>query len=306
VAPVLGLAQSGPQLVADRYSYLASMPLVLLAAGAFLSSRQSGAAVRWTAGSAAIAALLALGILTWRYSGKWRDSETLWTYALDRNPASYIAMQNLGQVRADQSETTADPAARRAKLAEARTLFEKGFALRPHPDFLVNIASIYLNLALLEPASEREHQLQAVACVDRARELYQARNLPVPETTLEFAEVLFKVGRVEDSIREMQAIARLHPDQLAARLNLGALLLELKRPQEAISHLEAAARLAPAEAAAWSPLARARDALSQRDRAVEAYRTLLRIKSDQLGPAANMDPECQRAQARLRAMGATP
>ena len=105
---------------------------------------------------------------------------------------------------------------------------------------------------------------------------------------------------------EIDALARRHPDHLAARLNLGALLLELKRPQEAISHLEAAARLAPREAATWSPLARAREALGQRDPAIEAYRRLLRIKSDQLGPAANTDPEYQHAQARLRAMGATP
>src|SRR5262249_46671696 len=33
VAPVLGIAQSGPQLVADRYSYLSCLPLAILAAG---------------------------------------------------------------------------------------------------------------------------------------------------------------------------------------------------------------------------------------------------------------------------------
>ncbi len=97
LSPVLGLLQSGPQLVADRYSYLACVPGVLLAAGGWslLASRR-----RWGAASAggAAAALGVLGALTWNQAGAWRGSRSLWTQALSAEPHSAIAHNNMGMV----------------------------------------------------------------------------------------------------------------------------------------------------------------------------------------------------------------
>ena len=76
--PMLGIVQNGPQIAADRYTYHAAPALAILAAGA-LGAWRAAALVRATA----IAVPLALfGVLTWRQTGVWHDSERLWSRVL--------------------------------------------------------------------------------------------------------------------------------------------------------------------------------------------------------------------------------
>ncbi len=101
VAPVLGVAQVGPQLVADRYTYLACMPWALVAGGAVLHlSGRRGVA----SGATAVAgvALAILAVLTYRQSAVWRDSNTLWTHVLRLDPANYVAYTNRGFAESDR------------------------------------------------------------------------------------------------------------------------------------------------------------------------------------------------------------
>jgi len=94
LAPVLGFVQTGPQIAADRYSYLACLPwVVLLAAGI---DRLKGAAVT---AALAVAALAGLGVLTFRQTRVWHDSRTLWEHALRVDPDDYVAYLNRGTVR---------------------------------------------------------------------------------------------------------------------------------------------------------------------------------------------------------------
>jgi hypothetical protein len=100
VLPVLGIAQSGIQLVADRYAYLATVPLVLLVAGAGAFSWASlGGASRWPVRGALVFALLALlvtnTIETRRQTLVWRSDETLWRHVLAHS-GSCLADNNLG------------------------------------------------------------------------------------------------------------------------------------------------------------------------------------------------------------------
>lgn len=108
VLPVLGVAQSGIQLVADRYAYLATVPLVLLAAGLlarlFAAARLKGV---WPA--ATVAAFLALflagdAVAARRQTGLWRDDLTLWT-AVAAEGKSSLADNNLGQILAGRGES---------------------------------------------------------------------------------------------------------------------------------------------------------------------------------------------------------
>jgi hypothetical protein len=74
VLPVLGLAQSGPQLVADRYSYLACMPFALLLAGG-LRVRELALAARRATPWACAALCVVRGCSAWR-AGPWSRSGT--------------------------------------------------------------------------------------------------------------------------------------------------------------------------------------------------------------------------------------
>lgn len=105
VSPVLGVVQAGPQFVADRYSYLACIPfVVLLSAGmAMAISRQAG---RVVAGGAAIV-LIALMTLTTLQIPIWRDSWSLWRAAARHDPASWNANSNLGSLYFKANDFTA-------------------------------------------------------------------------------------------------------------------------------------------------------------------------------------------------------
>ena len=93
LAPVLGFAQTGPQIVADRYSYLACLPWVVLAAAGLARLRGPLPAVLTAV------ALVGLGVLTFRQTHVWHDTITLWDQALRLDPTNHIASNNRGMAR---------------------------------------------------------------------------------------------------------------------------------------------------------------------------------------------------------------
>jgi tetratricopeptide (TPR) repeat protein len=107
VAPVLGFAQTGPQLVADRYTYLACLPFSLLLAAALIRLRRSEALTRVATAAAAVA-LVVLGVLSVRQTSVWRDPLTLWTHVLRLDPENYVAYTNRGWARTDPETAIAD------------------------------------------------------------------------------------------------------------------------------------------------------------------------------------------------------
>ncbi len=105
ILPLSGLFQSGSQLVADRYSYLAALPLAVLA-GAALTRFSSGKRRR-AAAAAAVSAVALLAAACVRQQSFWRDSETLWTRALSIDPDSGTALLGLGHALASQGRVAA-------------------------------------------------------------------------------------------------------------------------------------------------------------------------------------------------------
>ncbi|HUG36257.1 MAG TPA: hypothetical protein VML54_04870 [Candidatus Limnocylindrales bacterium] len=94
--PVLRLLQGGPQIVADRYSYLACLGWALLAGAVVARPWKHAAAAR------ALAAvwIVALFALTWQQALVWRSSVTLWSHAVAVNPESRAAHANLARAHA--------------------------------------------------------------------------------------------------------------------------------------------------------------------------------------------------------------
>ncbi len=110
LAPVLGFVVKGYQRAADRYSYLSCIPLALLAAGgvAALAAAERRGSLRFrtaTAIRAALAAvLLLLGGLTWKQSGTWNDSLTLFDRVLVYEQRSDVPYVNRGSARRDRGD----------------------------------------------------------------------------------------------------------------------------------------------------------------------------------------------------------
>lgn len=91
--PVLRLNFDAPQLVADRYAYIACLPWAVVLA--FLMDR-SGRSARLAAG----AVLILFGALSFVQTRVWNDSISLWTQALDVDPSNTFAYNNRGTARA--------------------------------------------------------------------------------------------------------------------------------------------------------------------------------------------------------------
>src|SRR5213594_2833423 len=91
--PVLGILQSGPQIAADRYTYLAGLGWASLAGAGLLSTWR-----RWppfVLTGLAVVLLSGLGTLSWNQVEVWHDSEKLWTHALAIDPKTSMAQFGL-------------------------------------------------------------------------------------------------------------------------------------------------------------------------------------------------------------------
>ena len=110
LVPMIGLVQVGQGAMADRYAYL---PLLGLLIGAvwgvtdWLELRPIPES--WPRAALAVVLLL-FGVLTYRQVGYWRDSESLWTHAIQVTHDNYVAYDNLaGELdRQEQAEAAVE------------------------------------------------------------------------------------------------------------------------------------------------------------------------------------------------------
>src|SRR5882762_585286 len=98
LGPVLGfimLYTFRYTFVADHYQYLASIgPIALVSAGLVKLTNSVGYGPRFLS-ALGILVFSVLGLLTWRQSASYRDSETLWRTTIDRNAGCWMAENNL-------------------------------------------------------------------------------------------------------------------------------------------------------------------------------------------------------------------
>lgn len=119
ISPVLGLTQSGQQMTADRYSYLACLGFAILVGGALLrmQARRYGLAV---AALFIVVIGSLLGRATWNYTKEWKSEQTLWAYTLRHDSTNYVALNNYGLTLEEDGDAGA-----------AYTYYDKAVALNP-------------------------------------------------------------------------------------------------------------------------------------------------------------------------------
>lgn len=134
--PVLGFVSFDFQsyaTVSDHYAYPAMIG-VALAVGA-VCTRLAGA--RW----AIAAAIVVLGVLSFRQSWVWRDAPSLMQHTMQVSPRSWMAPNNLAShiIEIAARDRAGDP----AELAEAERLLRHVLTLRPkYPEAFDNLAAI--------------------------------------------------------------------------------------------------------------------------------------------------------------------
>ena len=265
VLPMLGLVQNGPQIAADRYTYHAAPALAILAGGALWQWRGAPNAVR-TAVAATIIAVL--GVLTWRQTEVWHDSERLWTRVLQVDSTSSVAQIAMGdlliaQNRLDEAAdhyargVAIDTAfaigfnnlgvvlARQGKLAEAADRYARAGALRPTYGDAHNNWGIAL--------SHQGDFAGAIAHFQRAIALDSAN----ADAEVNLGNALVRDERADSALGHYARAARLRPGDAQIHLNWGAALGQLGRLTDAVAEFRKALSIDPSNADARAYLERA-------------------------------------------------
>jgi len=261
LAPTLGAAQSGPQFVADRYSYLSCMGWAILAgAGLYRGWRASRMRPRGRLVFPAVAGVVAIGlaglaVLTWRQAQVWRNTETLWRYAVSATPESSGAHYNLALL-----------VEARGKSDEAEQHYRQ--ALEINPAYMRAHNNLGVMLAKQNRLAEAIEHYNKVVKIDPSSA--EAHN--------NLGNALFRRGELDEAVRHYREAVRSDPEYVKAYNGLGIALTNKGNLEEAIASFRMAFDIDPNYASAYLNLGNVLAGRGELEAAMSYYRRALQIE----------------------------
>jgi len=212
LVPVIGLVQVGNQTMADRYTYLPAIGLLIMLAWGAAELAATWPRRGLVLGSAAVATLTAYALTTQAQLPYWQNSESLFRHALKSTKGNYVAWSGLGYYLAEQGEARQAEACYRA-------------AVEINPSF----AEAWNGLGYTLTAMRRYDE--AIASFEKAVRLapghLKARN--------NLATTLAACGRIEEAEAQCRAASQLDVHAAEPHNNLGALLAGESKWEEAVA-----------------------------------------------------------------------
>lgn len=296
LSPTSGIFINGPQLYADRYSYLACISLAMLLGGAMATvNRLAGQRRRdWRRIGVTITGVIVILILAWYTREQlpiWCDSFSLWNAQIARYPETSLGYYNRGCLLAragdlDGSErdlrTTirlwpayADAYSNLASVfiaagrpAEAMELSRQAIAIRP------GCAMDYRNLGASLAATG--HTKDAQAAYDDA-----VRLDPNDRRSLKRSAILaISNGNAVAAVERLLRAVELEPTDASAHLLLAESYLMRQLADRALAAADEAIKFAPGSADAWAIRGRSLELLGNPDGARQAFQRALAIQMD--------------------------
>jgi tetratricopeptide (TPR) repeat protein len=226
LVPALGFFDVYPfrySFVADHFQYHASTAVlagVAAAVAARAAARVPPAALR----ALAAAVVAACAVLTLLGIPRFRDFDELWRVTLAQNPASAIALTNLGA-----------KANLRGDRAEAKALLERALAIdATNHDAMVNLGAI----AHRQGDRTAARQWYERALATKAGDAGGSHNLAV---------LLLEDGRAADALPHAETAAAASPDDVNVRATLAWALHDLRRWEGALEHCDYVLQRVPGE-----------------------------------------------------------
>ncbi|HVW20988.1 MAG TPA: tetratricopeptide repeat protein [Opitutaceae bacterium] len=235
--------------VADHFQYLAALgPLTALAA--ILPARLG----RIPRPAYVAVPLCLLGASTFAQCRHYRDPETFYRAILARNPAAWIARNNLGNLLLQQNRT-----------GEAIPQFAAALKLKPsYPDAETN-----LGVAL-----DRQGRVDEAVGHFRKALALDPRSVP---TRVDLGEALLRQGKKAEAAEALEQALRLDPANVPALGALAACLVDLGRTGEAIAFYERAIAARVRDPIVFNNLGGLQLAAGRNGAAAEAFRSALQI-----------------------------
>src|SRR5436190_7627584 len=195
--PVIGIIQVGLQARADRYTYLPQIGIIIAVVWAIRDLTSLWRAHTVALVPASLVVVGSLSFISYRQAIHWRDTESLWSYTLNRSPENDVALTGLAMVEVVRGQTD-----------DAITHFRHALGLRNG-----NAAAHYgLGLAL----SKQRKIDEAIEHWQKSLEL-QPDNLNARNN---LGAALAEVGRTPEAIEQWQQALVFDSDNGNAANNL--------------------------------------------------------------------------------------
>jgi Flp pilus assembly protein TadD len=229
--PVIGLVQAGPQVMADRFTYLPLIGLFLVISWSVPDLTANWRSKRFVVPLSA-GLVLALLMVCTRFQVKyWHDSVTLFEHTIQVTENNGTMHNNLGVVFVEQG-----------RFAEAIPHFTKALQIRPNDvKAHINLAVSLVNLGDLQKAIE--HYRKALELEPHHAGAHN--NL---------GNALLIQGKVDEAAAEFSKALNINGDYAEAHNNLGVVLARQGRFTEAIEHFSKALEISPSYPQARSNL----------------------------------------------------
>jgi tetratricopeptide (TPR) repeat protein len=252
--------------VSDHWQYLACLGIITpCASGIVLLGRQLKCWQAWLEPGTTLLLAGVLFLLTWQQSRMYTNAETLYGTIIARNPACWMAYNNLGNILYQAN-----------RIPEAMDLFKQ--SLRISPDN----AEAYYNLG--NALFQTGRTSQAIAQYEQALRIIP--NFAKAHNNL--GNTLLQTGRTSEAINQYKQALRIKPDFADAHNNLGTALVQTGRTSEAIDQYEQALRIKPNFADAHSNLGAALAQMGRISEAIEQLNAALRINPNDINTQNNL------------------
>ena len=233
LVPVIGIVQVGEQGHADRYAYLPSIGLFLIAVWGIADVTAIRRVRLWqpVVTTGVILVVAALACTAFAQTSYWRNSEALWEHALAVTTDNDVAHNNLGHLSVDRGE-----------LDKAMSHFEAASKIRsgkldPH----YNLGTAFVEMNIGDALARKGQPDQAMAHFEQAIKLQP----DYAEVYYNRGNVLYAKGMMDEAIPDFEKALQLQPKHVDAHTGLGNALLRKGALKEAIVHYNQAITLAP-------------------------------------------------------------
>ncbi len=289
LAPVIGLIQVGEQAMADRYTYIPMLGiLIALVWGSYDLSLKFQISSAWLVSAGTLASIF-FAAATYFQIGYWENSETLFEHTAKVTADNYVAYYHLG-----------DFYTHHGRPSEAAQMYERAIAISPRSvqahDSLGNLllGQGQIDRAINEfeealkcrPDYALAHGNLGVALYEKGQsdlavaELHEALRLDPGYADAHFnlGTVLQDEGHFDQAVGEFKTAVKLRPFDIGARNSLGAALIRQGRFDEAVQELKEALQRQPDSAEAHFHLGVALAAQRHHDEAVAELRRTLELE----------------------------
>ncbi|MFZ4438794.1 MAG: tetratricopeptide repeat protein [Syntrophales bacterium] len=212
--PVCGIIQVGEQAMADRYTYIPMIGLFIIIAWGIPELLKGNPYYRYFIPVVAGTTILLLVILTFKQTGVWKDSRSLFEHAIAVTERNYMAHNNLGAYLMGHN-----------RFSEAATHFESVVQIKPYNEKYLN----NLGIALFRQNRYDEamtYYLRAIAINPRLADTYYNAG-----------DVCLFNGRDNEALEYYKKALHLLPGNAVAENNVTEILNRQEKRNREINNL---------------------------------------------------------------------